>query len=197
MHNHRSSIFVPSNLKAIIKSRSASQGLFQYQYLSRLVIDEIEGNQEPAQRRRRRSCRLPKQIKHPQSRGRGGHFQGEKKAKRTGWRDGFVELHILPRSHPFYPNEKGGIKKVSERISLASQAELMLLGTSCNDCSKLFELALRRESCPDMVAVLEAAARQERFSPKISNDLSAILRILMGDDNPARHQSGKESLHYG
>lgn len=45
MKHDRSSIFVPTRLKAIIKSRSAIQGVFQYQYLSKLVLQEIERTQ--------------------------------------------------------------------------------------------------------------------------------------------------------
>ncbi len=45
MKHDRSSIFVPTRLKAIIKSRSAAEGVFQYQYLSKLVLQEIERTQ--------------------------------------------------------------------------------------------------------------------------------------------------------
>jgi hypothetical protein len=40
--NNRSSIFVPPQLARIIKSRAALRGLYQYQYISRLVLDEME-----------------------------------------------------------------------------------------------------------------------------------------------------------
>lgn len=40
--NNRSSIFVPPSLGRIIKSRAALRGLYQYEYISRLVLDEME-----------------------------------------------------------------------------------------------------------------------------------------------------------
>ena len=42
----KSSIFVPTTLRSVIKSRAAIKGLFGYQYLAALIMTDIENDQQ-------------------------------------------------------------------------------------------------------------------------------------------------------
>jgi hypothetical protein len=41
----KSSIFVPTTLRSVIKSRAAIKGLFGYQYLAALIVNDIENDE--------------------------------------------------------------------------------------------------------------------------------------------------------